>query len=119
MNQIVSSLLRDFNINDIEPAALQALVETNSVQVSKNKLILEILNKNTEAINDIKLLLKDKFPRLNLCELEKIFELLIPQEDRKINGAFFTPPLITEYITSELITSKEQNICDPSCGCGA
>lgn len=119
MNQIVSSLLRDFNINDIESAAVQVLVETNSVQVSKNKLILEILNKNSAAINNIKLLLKDKFPRLNLCELEKIFELLIPQEDRKINGAFFTPSFITEYISNELITSKNQNICDPSCGCGA
>lgn len=119
MNELISALLKDFAIDDIESAAVQVLIETNNIQVSKNKLILGILNKNTTNINNIKCLLKDKFSRFNLYELEKIFELLIPHENRKINGAFFTPSFVTEYITSELITSKYQTICDPSCGCGA
>ena len=60
--------------------------------------------------------------QLNVVEfgkLENILELLIPDADRSINGAFFTPPYIVEHIVREINPDNNDLILDPSCGCGA
>ncbi len=50
--------------------------------------------------------------------LEKYLELLIPKNDRKVNGAFFTPAYVVDFIIES--TPKNKDKClDPSCGCGA
>jgi len=51
--------------------------------------------------------------------LENYLELLIPQEDKKINGAFFTPIPIVTFMIEELAPQKEDICVDPSCGSGA
>jgi len=58
-------------------------------------------------------------PRLTLEELTTAFELLIPGRDRKLNGAFFTPPHIADYIVAHGLSAGADTACDPSCGCGA
>lgn len=55
----------------------------------------------------------------NLKSLENCLELLIPDEDRKLNGAFFTPTYIVNFIIKELAPSFSAKCLDPSCGCGA
>lgn len=55
----------------------------------------------------------------NLKLLENCLELLIPDEDRKLNGAFFTPTYIVNFIIKELKPSFSAKCLDPSCGCGA
>jgi len=55
----------------------------------------------------------------NLKELENYLELIIPAGDRKINGAFFTPDYIIDFIISEIQPKENDSNLDPSCGCGA
>lgn len=119
MEQFIYKFVENFDIIDIENSSIQFFLEKNNIAVSKNKLILDILKKSSTNITKIKNLLNNRFDKLSIDELEKIFELLIPHKDRKINGAFFTPSFITDYITTELVKSENQKICDPSCGCGA
>lgn len=119
MRQLINNLLLEFKAEDIEQGLVLFFIEKNKLKVRKNKQILEVLNNKSSKILKTKEILKTKFDKFNIDDLEKAFELLIPSEDRKINGAFFTPPSITNYIASELITSGSQKICDPSCGCGA
>ena len=45
--------------------------------------------------------------------------MLIPEGDRKVNGAFYTPMKITKLMVDEIINADHLRICDPSCGCGA
>lgn len=52
-------------------------------------------------------------------DLESYLELIIPQNDRKLNGAFFTPDYIIEFIIKEIEPQIDQKNLDPSCGCGA
>ncbi|MCL1937683.1 MAG: N-6 DNA methylase [Candidatus Azobacteroides sp.] len=46
-------------------------------------------------------------------------ELLIPDNDRKVNGAFFTPTYIVDYIIDEIKPKENDRNIDPSSGCGA
>ena len=52
-------------------------------------------------------------------DLENHLELIIPQNDRKLNGAFFTPDYIIDFIAKEIKPQKDDKNLDPSCGCGA
>ena len=52
-------------------------------------------------------------------ELEKYLELIIPITDRKLNGAFFTPDYIIDFIINEIQPKETDKNLDPSCGCGA
>jgi tRNA1(Val) A37 N6-methylase TrmN6 len=119
MDQLINNLLLKFNIKEIEESLIQFFVEKNNLRVKENKLILGILKNKGEKIIALKEIFKIKIDKFDINDLEKAFELLIPSNDRKINGAFFTPPTITNYIARELIVSDNQSICDPSCGCGA
>ncbi len=55
----------------------------------------------------------------NIKELENYLELIIPPSDRKLNGAFFTPDYIIDFIINEIKPQPNDKNLDPSCGCGA
>ncbi len=46
-------------------------------------------------------------------------ELLIPKSDKKLNGTFFTPDFIVDFIINELKPKATDKCLDPSCGTGA
>jgi len=52
-------------------------------------------------------------------ELANLLEVLIPEEDQKLNGAFFTPRYIVDFIVESLSPKESDRNLDPSCGCGA
>ncbi|MFH1875664.1 MAG: N-6 DNA methylase [Candidatus Omnitrophota bacterium] len=122
MHHLIFDFLNRFEINDIEKGLVVFFVKKNNIKVTNNQFILSILtaptNNNVLEIN--RLLNANYFgAQFSIFELEKCFELLIPTEDRKINGAFFTPQFITNFIAAQTIKTKKDKICDPSCGCGA
>ena len=119
MQKIIDKLLVKYKIQEIESAFVQFFVGLNNINVKSNTLIINILLESSQNLENIKLEIKSSITELNYYDLINIFELLIPRKDRKLNGAFFTPKLITEFIVSNTIKSKEHKICDPSCGCGA
>jgi adenine-specific DNA-methyltransferase len=55
----------------------------------------------------------------SIKELENYLELIIPISDRKLNGAFFTPDYIVDFIIHEIRPAETDTNLDPSCGCGA
>ena len=115
----VTELIEKHDIDNIECALVQYYMEENKLIHNKNILLMQYVNKNNIEINNLKRYLKKEYVCINIKDVEKIFELLIPKNDRKTNGAYFTPSTITNYITTNLIDNKNQKICDPSCGCGA
>lgn len=52
-------------------------------------------------------------------DLENHLELIISPTDRKLNGAFFTPDYIIDFIINEVKPQPTDKNLDPSCGCGA
>lgn len=45
-------------------------------------------------------------------------ELLIPESDKRLNGAFFTPDYVVNYIIEEIDPQPSDLNLDPACGCG-
>jgi type I restriction-modification system DNA methylase subunit len=50
--------------------------------------------------------------------LGSIYEKLIPQQERKRLGQFYTPPQIADLILSLTIKGKDEVVLDPACGSG-
>ena len=113
-------LAKKFSIDKIENSLVKIFCERNGLKPKNttiNKLIENASETTTREIDDY--LTKRKIT-LSLKNLERIFELLIAGSDRKLNGIFYTPTYIVEYIIKNAIAkSKNYTLCDPSCGSGA
>ena len=69
---------------------------------------------------NIKLFIDSSILNINtIKELENCLELIIPIQDRKVNGAFFTPEFIIDFIIKEISPLEADKNLDPSCGSGA
>jgi type I restriction-modification system DNA methylase subunit len=55
----------------------------------------------------------------HIKQLETYLELIIPKKDRKVNGAFFTPDYIVNFMVQAMEPRENDKCLDPSCGCGA
>ncbi|QEC66156.1 SAM-dependent DNA methyltransferase [Panacibacter ginsenosidivorans] len=99
---------------------VSSFVKANKLVVTNNKLIKSLLLKEG---NSATLLPETNF-KFGFDELIEAFELAIPNEDKVINGAVYTPNYIKNFIIKKCISKikKPLNNClvaDISCGCGA
>ena len=114
----IDSLLKKYSVKDIETSLIKIFLEDNNLS-TKSELLLKIIKKNHEKIKKkIKQHLEERKINLDLKTLERFFELLIEPRDRKLNGSFYTPSFIVDYIINESISNNE-SVCDLSCGSGA
>ncbi len=114
---VFNSILKSFNLNDIEMHLIYHYVLSNSLDFSNNTILskyLETFTQNTKLNFEI-----ENLEISSLKDLENYLELLIPQQDRKFNGAFFTPTYIVDFIINEVKPAQNAKNLDPSCGCGA
>jgi len=119
MQKNLEKILNGYAPSIVETALVQLFVEANGISVKRNLLIKQLIDDTRESVLAAKELLTNKVEAENITDFVNIFELLVPRDDKKINGAFFTPQMITDFIVSQAITSASQKVCDPSCGCGA
>ncbi len=114
---ILNDLIKKFNINDIENHLYYIFLKDNGLDYKKSLVI-------NRRFNDFKIL-PDLFLQCSglnigtLKNLENCLELIIPSNDRKLNGAFFTPDYVIDYIINEMAPLENDVCLDPSCGCGA
>ncbi len=119
MKQPLENIIQKYSPSIIETALVKLFVAVNNISVKHNKLIKGFLATENEHVFEAQQLLSKEIEAKNITDFVNIFELLVPQDDKKINGVFFTPKIVADFITSQTITSSSQKICDPSCGCGA
>jgi len=113
----IDQILKKYSIEEIETALIEGFLEENNINQVKNQIIKNSIIKSSNS-SKIKKYLKKKLFEFSLKNIERFFELLIPIKDRGINGAFYTPCLVVDYIINKTITGDQQ-VCDPSCGSGA
>lgn len=118
----------------IKKAILNDLVSTQDLKSLEQHLVFQYLtNKNLDFAQSP--LLADYFKDFEqntklffdvsvleietIKDLENHLELIIPQTDRKLNGAFFTPDYIIDFIINNVKPQVNDRNLDPSCGCGA
>lgn len=114
---ILNKLISNYSIDEIEKCMVYNFLQANRIDYTHSHYISNYIS-GFEANHE----LTTRISALNHNKLEDIvadMELLIPPEDKKINGAFFTPQYIVDYIITNIAPHKSSKIIDPSCGSGA
>jgi len=109
-------LQKRYPIDEIESSVVDIYLEKKGFWKLRNDLLIETVRKSG-AKNAIEEYLVSRDIQLDLNNIEKIFELLIEPSERKLNGAYYTPSFLAEYITKKAI-SRDAKVCDPACGSG-
>ena len=95
---IVNEFIKNQDTTSLEKHFIYAYLNSKKLDFSKSIIL-------TEYFNGFIKLPKLYFEILTLDissikELENYLELIIPNSDRKLNGAFFTPNYIVDFIFS-------------------
>lgn len=115
-NNFIRNLQNLANIEDIEAGVVKYYLKKNQISNIKSELIKDIIQKDSD--HTILYFLQRLDCSICLSDIEKIFELLIPLEDKRVNGAVYTPVFIVDYIIENTIDGNG-TVCDCSCGSGA
>ena len=115
--ELLKKLLRTYDLPNLEKHLIYTYLIINKIKYIESSILRAyltdfVINPDLNA-SIISLNLT------NIKELENYLELIIPFEDRKLNGAFFTPDYIIDFIISEIKPKEADTNLDPSCGCGA
>lgn len=115
---IINDILKKYNdVNDIERHIVYSYIQQFKLDYSNSGIFANYFNGFTP--NPQLFFETSTFQFENIKELENYLELLIPENDRKLNGAFFTPIYIVDFIINEICPKESDRNLDPSCGCGA
>ncbi len=114
--QQVAKELSVYPFSDVENVVIKNILQDAGIKKVKNRLIANILKKNTNEGVSFWFSTKGILPCLEL--LEKLYELNVTEKDRKVNGSYYTPTNIVSYIIRNTITGGVGSICDPACGSG-
>lgn len=113
----LTTLAHSFSVDEIEKTLIFYFIQENGIDYSQSSYISNYLfgfTPNTILLNSVAALKHRKIE-----EIVVDMELLMPAEDKKTNGAFFTPQYIVDYIISSLAPREDAKVIDPSCGSGA
>lgn len=104
----INQLTDKFGILAVEQGVVRKFVEKNNIPFQQYHLEIENDIFKGEKFLDVE----------NFESLANFLEVLIPKNDRKLNGAFFTPRYIVNFIINEIQPKENETTLDPSCGCG-
>ena len=113
----IAEILSSFSIEKVEREVIAHYLNKFHLDYSSSCILEDYLHNyipNNDLSSQIKTLGIDSIKTLENC-----LEMLIPDNDRKLNGAFFTPTYIVDYIIDEIKPKENDRNIDPSSGCGA
>ncbi len=112
----ISKELSCYSFQDVETFVISNVLKKAGIKAVKNKLIKSIIERNiNQGITfwfDSRLIVPD------IELLEGLYELNVNEEDRKVNGSYYTPTGVVSYIVQETVRDLG-TVCDPACGSGA
>lgn len=114
---VLNDLLKTQDLANLEQHLIYAFLKSNQIDFSKSSILTEYFKHFEQNLQ----LYFDTYSLniSNIKELENYLELIIPNSDRKLNGAFFTPDYIINFIINEVKPKETDTNIDLSCGCGA
>ena len=107
------------NFDILESALIGAVLDSSKIYKIKNEDIKKVLSIKTPqremAYNWIKVFM----PNTTLEHVLILYEISVSAENRKFDGAYFTPDKIIDAIVDLTVGRRIGSICDPACGSGA
>lgn len=114
---ILNDLVSNQDLTSLELHLVCQYLNNKNLDFTQSPILTEYFKEfeqNTKLFFDVSVLEID-----TIKDLENHLELIIPTADRKLNGAFFTPDYIIDFIINEVKPQPNDKNLDPSCGCGA
>ncbi|MFA4922760.1 MAG: N-6 DNA methylase [Ignavibacteriaceae bacterium] len=114
---LLNELIKTQDLTNLEKHLIYAYLDNNKLHSADSPILINYFKDfepNTKLYFDT--------TALNIStikELENCLEMIIPENDRKFNGAFFTPYFVVDFIINEIRPKLNDKNLDPSCGCGA
>ena len=105
-----------YAFSDVETIVVRNILGNAHIKKIRNKLISNILERKVNEGVSFWFDTQGIIPDIEL--LEKLYELNVTENDRKVNGSYYTPTNIVAYIVKNTIDDIG-TICDPACGSGA
>jgi len=113
--QIVKSL-NCYEFSDIESTIVGLILDNAQIGRVKNSLIKTLVDRGINKSVKFWFDSHSVIPDLDL--LERLYELDVNKEERKVNGSYYTPTEVVRYIIEQTVEDPGK-ICDPACGSGA
>ena len=123
MKKMISSIQAKFsecNNQFIERALILSYLRRKKIIYKNSDIICSFLGKND---SDYEMIADYIDANMNINDIDDLilaFEILVDSSERKNKGVVYTPPIIRDYISQEVISNEIIPVLiDPSCGCGA
>ena len=113
--KIVKELAEMATIEEIEGAVVYLFLRKHFNNQFQNNYLKDVSCKFSSLVVDY---CDNNRISFDLLDVECIFELLVPPQEKQLNGAVYTPPEIVNYIVNSTI-DRPGTVCDCSCGAGA
>lgn len=114
---ILKGLIKQYDIDVLEQHLIYSYVKNKSMDITHCDVLTKYLAHFVPEIHLISSLSSMDFSSID--KISNYAELLIPSKDKKVNGAFFTPTYIVNFIVNEVNPQYDDKCIDPSCGSGA
>lgn len=122
MKQFISKIKKITNNIDLcEQCIIKLFLDINRINYRNSSFFISYFsNIDNIKYDKIKSILVSLKIEPSISNLIEIFELLIPDNDKKNNGVVYTPDSIKQCIIHYVLGNNPiGKICDPSCGCGS
>ncbi|MCM1072326.1 MAG: N-6 DNA methylase, partial [Bacteroides sp.] len=109
------------NVDTCEKCIIKLFLDINNINYNNSKFfVLYFSNIDSIIYNKIKQIFISFKIEPSILSLVEIFEMLIPEDEKKNNGIVYTPDSVKQLIIHYVMGKKTiGKICDPSCGCGS
>ncbi|KKQ91235.1 MAG: hypothetical protein UT17_C0014G0003 [Candidatus Woesebacteria bacterium GW2011_GWB1_39_10] len=114
--QQINKELSGYSFADVEATVIRNILREAGIKSVKNEIIRPFLARNINT--GVNFWFETSKVALDIELLEKLYELNVSEEDRKVNGSYYTPTHVVSYIIRNTV-KKLGTICDPACGSGA
>jgi type I restriction-modification system DNA methylase subunit len=110
-----SLMLRSYFDKVYKEVDYEAIFETHPIldKIPFSKKLVYALNEFIEELGTYNL------AKIRSDVLGRVYEELIPEDERHRLGQYYTPPPIVELITEMCIKSPNDKVLDPACGSGS
>jgi adenine-specific DNA-methyltransferase len=112
-----NELIKVQEVKNLERHLIYAYLKHHQIDYAESPVLVDYFidfKQNKTLFSEL-----SSFHILTLKELENHLEMMIPEADRKLNGAFFTPDFVIDFMINEIKPKIDDKNLDPSCGCGA
>ena len=107
------------NFEILESALIGAVLDSSKIYKIKNDDIKKVLSIKTPQREMAYDWIKVFMPNATLQHVLILYEISVSAENRKFDGAYFTPDKIVDAIVDLTVGHRIGSICDPACGSGA